>query len=203
MRLPRPLGDPDPLAAERAGAGLALLLLHPLPANRAPHGGRAGIKSVKTEFGASAGWFMAERIKPVSILYRQSPVGAEVVGGKVRLVVADLEGQETTLDCDHLVVATGYRPNVARMTFLDADLQRSIVSLENAPVVSLKFESSVADLYFVGPPVANSFGPLMRFAAGAGFAAPRIARHLAATAGRRPATAASKDETVFGIGARA
>lgn len=203
MRLPRPLGDRirSPLSVLGPGWRSCFFtrcppIVHRMAAERR-------IKWVKTEFGASAGWFMAERIKPVSILYRQSPVGAEVVGGKVRLVVADLEGQETTLDCDHLVVATGYRPNVARMTFLDAELQRSIVSLENAPVVSLKFESSVADLYFVGPPVANSFGPLMRFAAGAGFAAPRIARHLAATAGRRPATAASKDETVFGIGARA
>jgi hypothetical protein len=161
------------------------------------------MKWVRTEFGASAGWFMAERIKPVPILYGRSPVGAEIVGDKVRLVVADSEDRQSTLDCDHLVVATGYRPDVARMTFLDANLQTKIVSLENAPVVSLRFESSVSGLYFVGPPVANSFGPLMRFASGAGFAAPRIARHLAATAGRRSLATEQDHEAVFGLGARA
>ena len=161
------------------------------------------IKWVRTEFGASAGWFMAERIKPVPILFRQSPAGAEIVGDKVRLTVADDEGRQTALECDHLVVATGYRPNVQRMTFLDGELQGRIVTLENAPVVSQKFESSIPGLYFVGPPVANSFGPLMRFASGAGFAAPRIARHLAATTGRHPIVAPRKDKALFGVGARA
>ena len=40
------------------------------------------IKWVRTEFGASAGWFMAERIKPVPILFGRSPVGAQIVGDK-------------------------------------------------------------------------------------------------------------------------
>ena len=203
MRLPRPLGDRlrAPLSVLGPGWRSCFFTLCPPIVRRMPAERR--IKWVRTEFGASAGWFMAERIKPVPILYRHSPVGAEIVGDKVRLAVDDGEGRQTTLECDHLVVATGYRPNVARMAFLDAELQRNIISLENAPVVSLKFESSVPDLYFVGPPVANSFGPLMRFAAGAGFAAPRIARHLAATASRRPAMAPQDDKQVLGLGARA
>src|SRR5690242_7568314 len=203
MRLPRPLGDRlrSPLSVLGPGWRSCFFTRCPSIVHRMPPERR--IKWVRTEFGASAGWFMAERIKPVPILFRQSPVGAEIVGDKVRITVADGEGQQTALDCDHLVVATGFRPNVQRMTFLDAELQGRIVTLENAPVVSLRFESSISGLYFVGPPVANSFGPLMRFAAGAGFAAPRIARHLAATASRRPAVAPQDDKAVFGIGARA
>jgi hypothetical protein len=38
----------------------------------------------------------------------------------------------------------------------------------------------VNGLYFVGPVAANSFGPLMRFAFGANYAARRLSRHLAA-----------------------
>jgi len=62
----------------------------------------------------------------------------------------------------------------------------------------------VPGLYFVGPPTANSFGPLMRFAVGARFAAPRLARHLAATV-RQPAGQPATDEALLAdqVGARA
>jgi hypothetical protein len=36
----------------------------------------------------------------------------------------------------------------------------------------------VADLYFVGLPAMNSFGPLARFMVGAEYVAPRVARRL-------------------------
>jgi hypothetical protein len=38
----------------------------------------------------------------------------------------------------------------------------------------------VPGLYFVGAAAANSFGPLLRFAFGAKYAATRVARKLAA-----------------------
>ena len=204
MRLPRPLSDRlrEPLSAIGPSWRSCFFtrcapILHRLPAARR-------LKWVKTQFGPSAGWFMADRIKPVPVLYRQSPVGAELAGDKVRLAVAGADGQRSTIDCEHLIVATGYRPDVARMTFLDRELRQAIATLEDAPIVSLRFESSVPGLYFVGPPTANSFGPLMRFAVGARFAAPRLARHLAATV-RQPAGRPATDEALLAdqVGARA
>ena len=47
-----------------------------------------------------------------------------------------------------------------------------------APKLSGKFETSVPDLYVVGPAAAHSFGPLMRFMTGAEYAAPHLAKHL-------------------------
>jgi hypothetical protein len=41
-------------------------------------------------------------------------------------------------------------------------------------VLSSSLESSVPGIYFVGIAAANSFGPVMRFAFGAGFAARRL-----------------------------
>jgi cation diffusion facilitator CzcD-associated flavoprotein CzcO len=45
-----------------------------------------------------------------------------------------------------------------------------------------RFESSIPGLYFAGPISANTFGPLCRFAFGAGFAAKRVMGSIAATA---------------------
>jgi hypothetical protein len=42
--------------------------------------------------------------------------------------------------------------------------------------LSAEFESSVAGLHFAGASAVASFGPLLRFIAGAGFAARRITR---------------------------
>jgi hypothetical protein len=44
----------------------------------------------------------------------------------------------------------------------------------------------VPGLHFIGPAAANSFGPMLRFAAGAEFTSRRLSRHLAATPTSRP-----------------
>jgi thioredoxin reductase len=202
MRLPRPWRDRIAAPVSSVGPGWRSCfftscapIVHRMSAERR-------VKWVRNELGPAAGWFMADRIAPVPVLHGQSPAGAAIVDDRVRLSLVDGDGKPGTLDTDHLIAATGYRPDVARLPFLDAGLQQAIATLEQAPVVSLQFESSVPGLYFTGPAAAFSFGPVVRFAAGARFAAPRIARHLAATARQRPA-AAQDDKTMFGIGARA
>jgi len=52
-------------------------------------------------------------------------------------------------------------------------LQR-LEHVNQTPILSTHFESSIEGLFFVGPIAANSFGPLMRFAFGAGFASRRL-----------------------------
>jgi hypothetical protein len=48
------------------------------------------------------------------------------------------------------------------------------------------FETSVPGLFTIGVTAANSFGPLLRFAYGAGFASRRLSHYLARTAARQP-----------------
>jgi hypothetical protein len=56
-------------------------------------------------------------------------------------------------------------------------------------VLSSMFESSVPGLYFVGLAAANTFGPLMRFAFGARFAAERISKAMQSLSSRNAVSA--------------
>jgi hypothetical protein len=59
-------------------------------------------------------------------------------------------------------------------------MRKEIASVAETPVLSSQFESSVPGLFFVGALSANTFGPLTRFAFGAGFAAERVVGRLGA-----------------------
>ena len=99
--------------------------------------------------------------------------------GRVLLRVQDRDGCEETLERDHLILATGYRPDVAKLPFLSADILANLKTSGKTPVLSANFESSVGGLHFVGYASVASFGPVMRFMAGAPHPARRLARHLA------------------------
>ncbi len=62
------------------------------------------------------------------------------------------------------------------MDILVPQLRSRIVRHAGSPVLSGGFESSVEGLHFIGASAVASFGPLLRFIAGAGFAARRIAQ---------------------------
>jgi hypothetical protein len=77
-----------------------------------------------------------------------------------------------------VIGATGFRVAISKLKFLDEDLRQQIRNIEDTPVLSRSFESSIPGLYLVGVASANSFGPLTRFAYGAKFTARHISRHL-------------------------
>jgi len=74
--------------------------------------------------------------------------------------------------------------DLERLQFLSPDIRRDVATVQCAPVLSADFESSVPGLYFVGLAAANTFGPVMRFAFGAGFAAQRVSKALVRSASR-------------------
>jgi hypothetical protein len=78
-----------------------------------------------------------------------------------------------------------------RMPFLTEEIRSQIESIEYSPILSAHFQSSVPGLYFVGAASASSFGPIMRFVAGARFTAKRLARHLAGSAVSKPRSQSS------------
>jgi hypothetical protein len=83
-------------------------------------------------------------------------------------------GDGTERLVDHALLATGYRVDVRRYPFLDPRLASALRMVPDAigyPALDRGFESSVAGLHLVGAPAAESFGPLMRFVAGTGYAA--------------------------------
>jgi pyruvate/2-oxoglutarate dehydrogenase complex dihydrolipoamide dehydrogenase (E3) component len=136
---------------------------------------------------------MADRFRRLPALTAHRLIEATMDGDKVKLDLAAGDGTRLAVVADHVIAATGYRPSIKRLAFIDAALGQAIATVEETPILSANFQSSVPGLYFVGPIAANSFGPLMRFAVGARFVARRLSRHLAATANRRPDTGTGSD----------
>lgn len=104
-------------------------------------------------------------------------------------------GAPSTLHVDHVIAATGYRPDLRRLTMIDRTLRESIHQVVFTPVLNSRFESSVKGLFFTGVTAANSFGPVLRFACGAGFAAERLTRELSRSRPResgRPSQASTE-----------
>jgi thioredoxin reductase len=136
------------------------------------------LEIVRRHLGPSPGWFMRNQVEGrVSCLMNVDLVAAREECGRVRLRVRDRHGAESDLVTEHVIAATGYKVDLRRLTLLDG-LTQHIRHVENTPVLTSHFESSVPGLYFTGVSAANSFGPLLRFAFGARFAARRISLHL-------------------------
>src|SRR5206468_4828609 len=85
----------------------------------------------------------------------------------------------------HVVLATGYRVDVRRYSFLSLDLLRRLRCTGGYPELARGLESSVPGLHFLGAPAAWSFGPLMRFVSGTGYAGRALARSVLQAETRR------------------
>lgn len=146
----------------------APLLFHLLPQKKR-------LSIVKRHLGPAPGWFMKERVagKIETLLGRDIVAGA-MEDGRVVLTLED----DTRIAADHIVAATGYKPLLSKLAFLDASLRAEIAAAGGAPILKRSFETSVDGLYVIGPMAANSFGPLMRFMVGSEFAAPHLCAHL-------------------------
>ena len=145
------------------------------------------LRIVKRYLGPSAGWTVKEKIVGrVPVHTGLTPVSATGRHGGVELIFRDQSGKKVEHTADHAITATGYRVDVHRLEFLDTALLEKLKTVENAPVLSDKFESSVPGLYFVGVSSAFSFGPVMRFAFGARYTALRITRRLEKLSARQP-----------------
>jgi hypothetical protein len=89
------------------------------------------------------------------------------------------------LTVDHVVFATGYRPDVNRLEFLGPKMAAEMRLIGQAPALSRHYESSISGLHFIGPIAAPSFGPVSRFVHGARHPARNLARYLPTVLGRR------------------
>ncbi|HEV2702992.1 MAG TPA: NAD(P)-binding domain-containing protein [Steroidobacteraceae bacterium] len=178
---PRPFLDR--LRNPRSGLGLgwrsrlctdAPLLFHTLPQ-------KLRLRIVQRHLGPSPGWFMREKVVGrVPVHVGVALTDSCVKGEQIKLRFRQQDGSDGALQVDHVVAATGYRVSLGRLPFLDRALRDALRSVDDTPLLSRHFESSVKGLFFVGLASANSFGPLTRFAYGAGFTAMRLTPALAA-----------------------
>jgi cation diffusion facilitator CzcD-associated flavoprotein CzcO len=162
-------------------------------------------KVVAKHLGPAAGWWTRAPVESLVDVQMQTRIsGVTTRGAAVELALTDANGARRSETVDHVIAATGYRPDLRRLPFLDGRLRGDIAHTQNIPQLSGDFETSVAGLYVTGLAAAYTFGPVLRFAFGADFTARTLTRHFvhAARNSRRepslkPETAA-RDKTLAG-----
>jgi FAD-dependent urate hydroxylase len=140
----------------------------------------------------ATGW-LKPRFTNVACNPGRAITGARAVGERI---VLDLDNGARTFD--HVLLGTGYRIDIARLGILAPQLLESIARAEGSPLLGAGLGSSVPKLHFVGCYAVKSFGPLLRFIAGAPYAARAVA---VASAARRRLTSKSNPvpaERLFG-----
>ena len=83
----------------------------------------------------------------------------------------------STRQVDHVVLGTGYQPDVEALTYIEPALRQQVRKENGYPVLNQWFESSVPHLYFSGALAAYNFGPICRFVTGSFAPARQMTRH--------------------------
>jgi cation diffusion facilitator CzcD-associated flavoprotein CzcO len=150
-------------------------LFRRLPADRR-------VRAARTALGPVGAHWLRSRVEGTfPVLLRHAVRWAEPEPRGVRLGLQVNGRQIKEITADHVLAATGYRTELSRLSFLDRTLQSAVRTLAGSPLVGPDFQSSAPGLYFIGPAVASTFGPVMRFIYGAGYAVHAVTRSLTAT----------------------
>jgi cation diffusion facilitator CzcD-associated flavoprotein CzcO len=157
--------------------GLNWLVSFPLVFRRFPDKARQ-VMDKRAVRPAGAQWLQQRVEGQVRLTASTHIVKATVQGRVLCLELSD----GTTREVDHLLLGTGYRPNIDKLAFIDPALRQQVQCYNGYPLQNKWFESSVPNLYFVGALAGHTFGPICRFVAGSKVAAQQIARHAAQAA---------------------
>jgi len=150
---------------------------HPSLFRHLPKGTR--IYRSRTALGpAGASWLRARAEGQFPLLTSHLLKEAEATEAGVSLTFATPDQPQVRLTADHVIAATGYRPDLSRLSFLSPALRGELETVAGAPVVRRDYQTSVPGLFVTGPAVAASFGPVMRFVFGSKHAAKTLARGL-------------------------
>jgi glycine/D-amino acid oxidase-like deaminating enzyme len=122
----------------------------------------------------AAGW-VRPRVDGVAVEAGRTIRSARQGGAGITL---DLDNGARTFD--HVLLATGYHIDIARLGILAPELLAKIATDEGSPVLRRGYESSLCGLHFVGSAAVRSYGPLLRFVWGAGYAARAVTRFVCA-----------------------
>ncbi len=120
-------------------------------------------------------WLRTRVIGKVTLHESRTVTRWNAVDGKLDVTLSD----GARVQADHVLLATGYRVDLTKLTMLHPSLRAQVRTDRAIPILSGRFESSVPGLYFVGLTSLRAFGPLYRFVAGCGAAARRVAGAIA------------------------
>ena len=139
------------------------------------------IYRARTALGpAGASWLRSRVEGQIPVRYGQTIGAVSSASGGVTVSLAGPSGERSQVTADHVVAATGYRPDLRRLGFVGAELRAGIQTVANTAAVDSGYQTTVPGLYVIGPAVAPVFGPVMRFVYGSDYAASTVARRLTA-----------------------
>ncbi|MGP0093920.1 MAG: NAD(P)-binding domain-containing protein [Xanthobacteraceae bacterium] len=173
-----PFWHPNKILTAPSGVGpFPLNWLNEAPGivRRLPASVRQLTNARSTRAGAAA-WLLP-RAAAIRFNPGRSVVDVQASGGRITLHLDN--GAETF---DHVLLATGYRVDLARLGLLKG-LLGAVRCVDGAPMLGAGFESSMPRLHFIGASAIASYGPLMRFIAGCGFTAREVTKLVLAKRG--------------------
>jgi thioredoxin reductase len=174
----------EPEAGLGSGWGTWFYSRHPELFRHLPE--QVRVHRARTALGpAGASWLRRRVEGKVPVLASQRVEEVLQVGDGIRLSLVSRTGERSSIGADQVIAATGYRPDLRRLAFLADDLRGQIQTVPATATAAVDggYQTSVPGLYMIGPAVAPTFGPVMRFVYGSGHAATTVARRLTATAG--------------------
>ena len=121
---------------------------------------------------AGARWLRSRVVGRVRITDGTEIRGASLSRRGIRIDLDDRSAREV----DHLLLGTGFQPNLDAISLLHPDIRRAIEQKNGYPLLNKWFESSFRNLHFVGGVAGYTFGPLCNFMVGANTAARQIAQ---------------------------
>ena len=179
--LPQRLREPE----SGLGSGWATWFYsnHPGLFRRLPRSTR--VYRARTALGPAGATWLRSRVEgQFPALTGYSVTWARTQDGGVRLGLAGAGGSSREVAADHVIAGTGYRTDLTRLSFLGDQMLSGLRTVPGtgSSVVGRDYQTSIPGLYAIGPAVAPTMGPVMRFVYGSEHAATTVARQLAGSA---------------------
>jgi thioredoxin reductase len=134
---------------------------------------------VRRHLGPIPGWFMKEKVEGRIPMHMSAQItGVRYEEGQVHVRYDQPDQPDQEFVADHVIAATGYKPNMQALRFLDPEIVSEVRIEDSTPVLSPTFQTSVPGLHMIGLASANCFGPAQRFAVGAKFTSRYLSRYL-------------------------
>jgi FAD-dependent urate hydroxylase len=156
-------------------AGISWLVAFPMIFRHLPEDLRISIDT-RAVRPAVARWMRGRIQGNIAITTHTEVIAAAEQGHQVCLKLSD----GSTRLVDHVVLATGYKPDVHKLEFIDPELRKQIQARNGFPFLNEWFESSVPGLHMAGILADYDFGPLCRHITGSGVPARQLTRLVTA-----------------------
>ena len=139
------------------------------------------ILKARQVLGPGGAWWLRERVEGIVDVTTGRRVREAVAHDSGVRLVLDGPGR-SLVDADHVIAGTGFRIDLARLSFLPEHLRSVMKTLNGHPLVGRTGETNIPGLYFAGAHTVLSIGPSSRFIAGTHTLTALLVKSVARTA---------------------